>query len=644
MRKTLLLTIFLITSLTLSSQDLSGIWQGVLYQFNPTGTYYFVYTVTFRQTGNAVTGTSYATAYGTPYYANYITTGTVNNNILSFKDIEKTDSKAPEGSDWCIKYGDLTFDPAIEKLSGVGNGFGNCPSFDIELYRLTIRADTNHCAPKTVPIQATGQNLKWYADKDKITKLGSGNLFIPFVSQTTTYYVTQTIYDTESPVVPYTIHINATSNKTQTLKICEGKSVLVGDTVYRITGNYSKLLKTSLGCDSIINTNLTVNLNKKTNQSFKICDGQTVIVGDTTYRTIGNYIKILRTTEGCDSTVTTNLTINNPIQKTQDVTLCDGQSITVGDTIYRTTGKYIKKYTAFSGCDSILITNIKVNAAVSKTQNVSLCEGQSVTVGDTIYRTSGKYIKKLTSFTGCDSVVTTTVTIKSAIEKVQNLTICEGQSVTVGDTTYRTSGSYIKRLKSSSTCDSIVKTNLEITQLDITIPITQTIRLGDSIFLDPKTNWANPLAWKWTPNVNINCDTCQSVWAKPKTTTTYSVEATDRDSKCKSTNKINVIVKKQCNIFIPNAFSPNGDNENEVFTIYFENCIKSIREIGIYSRWGNPITNQKNIPTTNINQLTIWDGRVGTQIMTNETYVYFIEVEYLDGSFEVLKGDVNVIR
>jgi gliding motility-associated-like protein len=323
--------------------------------------------------------------------------------------------------------------------------------------------------------------------------------------------------------------------------------------------------------------------------------------------------------------------------------LCEGQSITVGDTTYSTTGVYAKKFTTINGCDSIIVTNIKVSGVVSKIQNITLCVGQSVAVGDTIYRTSGKYVKKIASFFGCDSVITTNVILKSVIETVQNLTICEGQSVTVGDTTYRTSGSYVKRLKSSS-CDSIVKTNLEINRLDIILPITQTIGLGDSIFLEPKTNWLNPITWKWTPNVNINCDTCQSVWVTPRTATTNSVEAIDKDSKCKSMNKVNVLVKKQCNVFVPNAFSPNGDNENETFTIYFGNCIKLIREIGIYSRWGNPIVSQKNISTTNINQWVIWDGRIGTQTMTNETYVYFIEVEYLDGTFGVLKGDVNVIR
>jgi Ig-like domain CHU_C associated len=279
MRKFLLNIIALLFSFSLSAQDLTGIWQGVLYQVNSTGIYYFVYTFNIQQTGNNVNSTSYATAYGSPYYAYYTTVGSVNNNILTFNDVAITESQAPPGNSWCMKYGDLTFDPAKEKLYGTAQGLESCPPFEIELYRLTIKADTNHCAPKNVPIVATGQNLRWYADKNKQTLLASGGSFTPFVSQTTTYYVTQTIYDTESPVVPFKINVFSTPIKTQSVKICEGQSLVVADTVYKTTGIYTKKLKTNFGCDSLINTTLTVSLNKKNQQTLNICEGQSISVG-----------------------------------------------------------------------------------------------------------------------------------------------------------------------------------------------------------------------------------------------------------------------------------------------------------------------------------------------------------------------------
>jgi outer membrane receptor for monomeric catechols len=65
MHKTIASIAFFLITFMLSAQNLSGIWQGVLYQPNPQGVFYFVYTITIQQTGNTITATSYAPAYGT---------------------------------------------------------------------------------------------------------------------------------------------------------------------------------------------------------------------------------------------------------------------------------------------------------------------------------------------------------------------------------------------------------------------------------------------------------------------------------------------------------------------------------------------------------------------------------------------------
>lgn len=646
MRKTFTLVAFFLLSLSLSAQNLSGIWQGVLFQPNPTGIYYFVYTITIQQTGNTISATSYASAYNTPYYAYYKTIGTVSNNILSFQDTEITDYQAPSGSGWCIKYGDLTFDPALEKLSGRAQGLNGCPPFDIELYRLTIKADTLHCTPQAVPILTTGQNIRWYADMNKQTLLGSGNTFTPFVYQTTTYYVTQTIYDTESPVVPYTIHINTTAANTYTQNrtICTGESITVGDTTYKTSGIYVKKLLTTEGCDSLVTTNLTVKSAIQKTQTLSICNAQSVVVGDTTYKTSGIYVKKLLSTEGCDSIVTTNLTVKSAIQKSQTLSICNGQSVTVGDTIYKTSGIYTKRFIAVGGCDSLVTTNLIVRSAIQKSQTLSICNGQNVAVGDTIYRTTGIYVKKLLSTEGCDSIITTNLTVNSTIQKTQALSICQGQSVIVGDTTYKTSGIYIKHLRSIGGCDSIVTTNLKFLKFDLDIPTETTIRLGDSIQITALAHSTEPLLWKWTPNSFLSCDTCSAIWITPKKSIVYKIEVTDKNKQCKEQRDFKVYVNKQCNIFIPTAFSPNDDSFNDVFKVYFGNCIKQIKRYAIFNRWGNLMISKENPNLDNGKEVNLWDGLMNGQLANIGIYAYFLEIEYWDGEVEVLKGDVTVMK
>ena len=412
------------------------------------------------------------------------------------------------------------------------------------MYRLTIKADTLHCTPQAVPILTSGQNIRWYADIDKQTLLASGNTFTPFVYQTTTYYVTQTIYDTESPVVPYTIHINTTAANTYT----------------------------------------------------------------------------------------------------QNRTICTGESITVGDTIYKTSGIYIKKLLSTEGCDSIVTTNLIVKSAIQKAQTLSICTGQSVTVGDTIYKTSGIYVKKLPSTEGCDSIITTNLTVNSTLQKAQALSICQGQSVIVGDTTYKTSGIYIKHLRSIGGCDSIVTTDLKILKFDLDIPTEATIRLGDSIQITALAHSTEPLLWKWTPNSFLSCDTCSTIWITPKKSIVYKIEVTDKNKQCKEQRDFKIHVNKQCNIFIPTAFSPNDDSFNDIFKVYFGNCIKQIKRYAIFNRWGNLMVTKDNPNLDNGKEVILWDGLMNGQSADIGIYAFFLEVEYWDGEVEVLKGDVTVMN
>jgi len=149
--------------------------------------------------------------------------------------------------------------------------------------------------------------------------------------------------------------------------------------------------------------------------------------------------------------VSTDLTVLAAITGSQTLTLCAGQSITVGGTTHTTTGTYNDVLTAANGCDSTVTTNLTVLSAVSGSQTITLCAGHSVTVGTSTYTTSGTYTDILTAFNGCDSTVTTNLIVLAAITSNQTFTLCFGQSLTVGTTTHSTSGTFTDILTSSNT-------------------------------------------------------------------------------------------------------------------------------------------------------------------------------------------------
>jgi len=100
---------------------------------------------------------------------------------------------------------------------------------------------------------------------------------------------------------------------------------------------------------------------------------------------------------------------------------------------------------------------------VFHTQNNTICNGENLTVGVNTYNTTGVYIDTLTTNDGCDSIVTTNLTVTSGFEISQNVTICYGESYSIGNSTYSTPGNFIDTLQMvTGSCDSIVYTNLNI--------------------------------------------------------------------------------------------------------------------------------------------------------------------------------------
>lgn len=110
------------------------------------------------------------------------------------------------------------------------------------------------------------------------------------------------------------------------------------------------------------NVNLNTNNSVTTNQTFDECDGFSITVGTNTYTQTGIYTNVLTSIDGCDSTVTTDLTVAAPLSSYQTINECDGYSITVGTNTYTQTGNYTDVLTSvISGCDSTVTTNLTIN-------------------------------------------------------------------------------------------------------------------------------------------------------------------------------------------------------------------------------------------------------------------------------------------
>jgi gliding motility-associated-like protein len=205
-------------------------------------------------------------------------------------------------------------------------------------------------------------------------------------------------------------------------------------------------------------------------------------------------------------------------------------------------------------------------------------------------------------------------------------------------------GSYAVEITDASGC--IFTTNATVAVADsvlLRVPDDMSIKFGETVQLFvqmPINSPTNPVV-TWTPSTGLSCDTCYQLTAQPFVSTLYTVSVTG-DEGCVSTADVFVEVDDDKGVFVPNAFSPNGDRTNDVFMLYSSGSVDRIEEFMVFDRWGELVCYHKegrpNYPAYG------WDGTFLGKGLNTGVFVYYIRVRYVDGSTGVFKGDLTLIR
>ncbi len=164
---------------------------------------------------------------------------------------------------------------------------------------------------------------------------------------------------------------------------------------------------------------------------------------------------------------------------------------------------------------------------------------------------------------------------------------------------------------------------------------------------------------KWCAGDVITLDATQPFaadyhWNTGVTTSTLQINSTglytiDISTLCNNLSQsVDIIPDNDCDtlvnhteIHIPNVFSPNGDNINDIFGISFGSDIGLVNMHGtIFDRWGNMMFDSDDIPFR-------WDGYHNRERVMPGVYVYRIVCEYnASGQVrqKIFVGDITVIR
>lgn len=178
------------------------------------------------------------------------------------------------------------------------------------------------------------------------------------------------------------------------------------------------------------------------------------------------------------------------VSSSNSIVLCEGQEHIVGSSVYTTAGVYTDILSKADGCDSVVTTNITLTPAPTGSQSATICFGATFTYGGNSYTSSGVYQDTVSTAGGCDSIVTTTLTVKDEIAVEQDVSICWGESYTIGASTYTTAGTYVDVLTSADFCDSAVTTNLTV-ELPLDLSISQTDNYLTANQDDASYQWYN---------------------------------------------------------------------------------------------------------------------------------------------------------
>lgn len=205
-------------------------------------------------------------------------------------------------------------------------------------------------------------------------------------------------------------------------------------------------------------------------------------------------------------------------------------------------------------------------------------------------------------------------------------------------------GNYTLYVRDLNGCmDSLDASLIEPREFIIDVATDVELRLGADTILRVRGNYA-PVDYSWGPDT-VSClnPDCSRVGILPLQSIDYFVTGVT-EAGCVDTAFVSFSVIEDLPTYIPNAFSPDGDGNNDFFTVFGSPALATVDLLQVYDRWGGMIYESPEPYPANIDNLG-WDGTFGGgQPVSAGVYVFYLKLRYINGRIERYKGDVTVVR
>ena len=300
----------------------------------------------------------------------------------------------------------------------------------------------------------------------------------------------------------------------------------------------------------------------------------------------------------------------------------------------------------------------------------SICEGFEYIVGDKVYSESGIYIDTLTSFFGCDSIMTLNLSIMEdpGVQLVIDSSdpscsysydgYVKIDSVINGLGPYTafvnneifeepwsidliSEGSFVIQLFDRYGCEA--SASVEINQPDsfvINLESNTNIELGQPAIIQNSSNF-DIVNFQWFPAGLVDCSVdCDYQEVFVVSDTTLILEGTNEFG-CSARDTLFIKVDKTRKVYFPNIISANNDGVNDVFMVYGSiPNVQRIQSLKIYDRWGAMIYEASDLVPGD--ESSGWNPNAKGNDFEPGVYVYVAEVAFLDGNIYRYSGSFTL--
>lgn len=459
--------------------------------------------------------------------------------------------------------------------------------------------------------------------------------------------------------------------------ICSMSQILLHGTLFNENNSSGQIVlagASSLGCDSLLNVNVSFHPLITTDIKYSICKNDSIIIHKVKFdsNNIQGAIQI-KDRFGCDSTLKIQIDLLEPTTSRIDTAACRGSELKIHNISLsdkNPDGQVILKNSSTNGCDSTILFHLRIKEATSSFLDTSICEHFNVTIHNKVFgknRPRDSILLFKANNEECDSIIYVNVNfIKQPYLKIDTV-VCASGNVLIDQQVFnknKTKGQLIYPSQQSQSCDSVVDVNLTLLPEYLKV---DSLEACDEFYwnVDGITYYSDQNL-EFKALTRLGCDSTHKLFLRiyPSfrqidsacTINQYNWKINGNQYKesgfyearyftshgCDSLRFLFLEILGEGEVYVPNVFSPNGDGINDKLTVFANKDVKSIDVFRVFDRWGELMYELKDFMPNNTS--LGWDAIFHGELVNPAVFVHYVEWRDKLGGIHYQYGDVTLVR